>query len=159
MLAVVQRVACASVSVDGASVSAIGAGLLVLLGVARSDTGDAAAWLARKIAGLRVFPGPEGAAEQSVLERGGAVLAVSQFTLFGNCSKGRRPSFSRAAPGPEARTLYEAFCERLRDEGVTVRTGHFGAKMEVSLVNDGPYTLLVASPAAPERGILSDPGA
>ena len=155
MIAVVQRVLSASVSVDGEPVSEIGAGLLVLLGVSVSDTPDEAGWLAKKIAGLRMFRAPEGEPERSVLECGGEVLAVSQFTLLGNCRKGRRPSFTRAAPGPEAEALYEEFCARLRELGVPVGTGRFGAMMEVSLVNDGPYTLLVQSPAeSSRRGIL-----
>jgi len=156
MIAAVQRVSRASVSVDGELVSEIGEGLLVLLGVAVSDTPEDAAWLAKKIAGLRMFRAPEGQPERSVLEIGGEVLAVSQFTLLGNCRKGRRPSFTRAAPGPEAEALYEEFCARLRELGVPVGTGRFGAMMEVSLLNDGPYTLLVESPAG--RSILTRSG-
>ncbi len=156
MIAAVQRVSRASVSVDGELVSEVGEGLLVLLGVSVTDTAGDAAWLAKKIAGLRMFRAPEGQPERSVLEIGGEVLAVSQFTLLGNCRKGRRPSFTRAAPGPEAEALYEEFCARLRDLGVPVGTGRFGAMMEVSLVNDGPYTLLVESPGgSTRRGILS----
>ena len=151
MIAVVQRVSSASVSVGGEFVSEIGQGLLVLLGVSVSDTSEDAAWLAKKIAGLRMFRAPEGQPERSVLETGGEVLAVSQFTLLGNCRKGRRPSFTRAAPGPEAEALYEEFCARLLDLGATVGTGRFGAMMEVSLLNDGPYTLLVESPSGRSR--------
>ena len=155
MIAAVQRVSRASVSVDGELVSEIGAGLLVLLGVSVTDSPEDAAWLARKIAGLRMFRAPGEQPERSVLEIGGEVLAVSQFTLLGNCRKGRRPSFTRAAPGPDAEALYEEFCARLRDLGVPVGTGRFGAMMEVSLVNDGPYTLLVTSPSeSSRRGIL-----
>lgn len=162
MIAVVQRVASASVRVRGETVSGIGRGLLILLGVGRADTPDDAAWLARRIAGLRVFPAGEpgpapGARERSVLEIGGEALAVSQFTLLGNCRKGRRPSFTAAAPGPEAERLYEEFCARLRAEGLPVRTGVFGAMMEVSSVNDGPFTLVIESPAA-RRSILPAPG-
>lgn len=146
MVAVVQRVKEASVSVDGEVVGRIGAGLLVLVGVGTGDGEADAAWTARKIAGLRMFPGDAGGPERSVVEIGGACLAVSQFTLLGNCRKGRRPSFTRAARGPEAEALYDRFCERLRAEGVPVETGRFGAMMAVSLLNDGPYTLLVESP-------------
>ncbi len=149
MVAVVQRVSSASVSVEGEVVGRIGPGLLVLLGVATGDGEADAAWLARKIAGLRVFQDPSGGPERSVLETRGACLAVSQFTLLGNCRKGRRPSFTRAARGAEAEALYNRFCERLRGEGVPVATGRFGAMMEVSLVNDGPYTLLLESPGTP----------
>ena len=156
MIAVVQRVSRASVSVGGELVSEIGEGLLVLVGVSVTDTPEDAAWLAKKIAGLRMFRAPEGQPERSVLEIGGEVLAVSQFTLLGNCRKGRRPSFTRAAPGPEAEALYEEFCTRLRGLGVPVGAGRFGAMMEVSLLNDGPYTLLVGSPSdSSRRGILS----
>ena len=155
MIAVVQRVSRASVLVDGELVSEIGEGLLVLLGVSVADTLDDAAWLAKKIAGLRMFRAPEGQPERSVLEIGGEVLVVSQFTLLGNCRKGRRPSFTRAAPGPEAEALYDEFCTRLRGLGVPVGAGRFGAMMEVSLLNDGPYTLLVESPSqSSRRGIL-----
>ena len=151
MIAVVQRVSRASVSVGGELVSEIGEGLLVLLGVSVSDTPEDAAWLAKKIAGLRMFRAPEGQPERSVLEIGGEVLAVSQFTLLGNCRKGRRPSFTRAAPGPEAEALYEEFCAEFRELAVPVGTGRFGAMMEVSLLNDGPYTLLVESPSGRSR--------
>ena len=151
MIAVVQRASRASVSVGGELVSEIGPGLLVLLGVSVSDTPEDAAWLANKIAGLRMFRALEGQPERSVLETGGEVLAVSQFTLLGNCRKGRRPSFTRAAPGPAAEALYEGFCARLRELGVPVGTGRFGAMMEVSLLNDGPYTLLVESPSGRSR--------
>lgn len=156
MIAVVQRVSGASVVVESELVAEIGEGLLALLGVSVTDTPEDAAWLANKISGLRMFRAPEGQPERSVLETGGAVLAVSQFTLLGNCRKGRRPSFTRAAPGPEAEALYDEFCTRLRGLGVPVETGRFGAMMEVSLRNDGPYTLLVESPSASSRrGILS----
>lgn len=162
MIAVVQRVRSASVRVRGETVSAIGRGLLVLVGVARNDDAEAAAWLARRVAGLRVFPAedsaPEGGGgERSVAEIAGEVLAVSQFTLLANCRKGRRPSFTAAAPGPEAERLYEEFCDRLREGGLPVRTGVFGASMEVSLANDGPYTLVIESPGA-RRSILPAPG-
>lgn len=152
MRAVVQRVSSASVRVGGETVGAIGPGLLVLLGVERGDTEAAAGWLARKIAGLRLFGGRAGSPERSVRDTGGGVLAVSQFTLLGDCRRGRRPSFSRAAPGPEAERLYDGFCELLAAEGVPIATGRFGAMMEVDLVNDGPYTLLLESPPSRGRG-------
>lgn len=173
MIAVVQRVRSASVRVRGETVSGIGRGLLVLVGVARGDGAEDAAWLARRIAGLRVFPaedsGPAGSdrggndgegsgRERSVAEIAGEVLAVSQFTLLANCRKGRRPSFTAAAPGPEAERLYEEFCARLREGGLPVRTGVFGATMEVALANDGPYTLVIESPGA-RRSILPARGA
>lgn len=168
MIAVVQRVRSASVRVRGEPVAAIGRGLLVLIGVARNDGAEDAAWLAHRIAGLRVFPAEDSDAggreregserEGSVGEIAGEVLAVSQFTLLGNCRKGRRPSFSAAAPGPEAERLYREFCARLREGGLPVRTGVFGAMMEVALVNDGPYTLVIESPGA-RRSILPARGA
>lgn len=173
MIAVVQRVRSASVRVHGETVSGIGRGLLVLVGVARGDGAEDAAWLARRIAGLRVFPaedsdpggndrngndGERSGRERSVAEIAGEVLAVSQFTLLANCRKGRRPSFTAAAPGPEAERLYEEFCARLREGGLPVRTGVFGAMMEVALANDGPYTLVIESPGA-RRSILPARGA
>lgn len=151
MIAVVQRVSRASVRVSGETVGEIGPGLLVLLGVQRGDGAEAAAWMARKVAGLRMFDTGGRARERSVQEIGGSVLAVSQFTLLGDCRKGRRPSFGRAAPGPEAEGLYERFCALLRRAGLPVETGRFGAMMEVSLVNDGPYTLLLESPRGPKE--------
>ncbi len=151
MIAVVQRVSSAAVTVEGEPVGRIGRGILVLLGVEAGDAGADAAWLARKIAGLRVFRDPGGGPERSVRETGGACLVVSQFTLLGNCRKGRRPSFTRAARGPEAEGLYDRFCALLRAEGVPVATGRFGAMMEVALVNHGPYTLIVTSPMAAAR--------
>ncbi len=148
MIAVVQRVREAAVAVSGETVSRIGPGALVLLGVASGDAPADADWLARKIAGLRMFEGPS---QPSLLETGEEALVVSQFTLLGDCRKGRRPSFTRAAPGPEADVLYEEFCERLAAAGVPVRRGVFGARMDVSLRNDGPFTLLVESPAKPVK--------
>jgi D-tyrosyl-tRNA(Tyr) deacylase len=145
MLAVVQRVSRASVRVDGAVTGAIGTGLLVLLGVHQSDDEADAAWLAAKCAGLRVFPDDERRMNRSLDEAGGAMLVVSQFTLLGDCVKGRRPSFSDAAPPAEANRLYERFCAEVRALGLRVETGVFQAMMEVDLVNDGPVTLLVDS--------------
>ncbi len=147
MRVVVQRVTQAKVEVDGAVTGEIGAGLLVLLGVAKSDTAADAEFLAEKVAGLRVFSDEEGKMNRSVLEAGGAALAVSQFTLYGDCRKGRRPSFDLAAPAQQARALYEHFVAALRRAGVRVETGIFQAHMAVSLVNDGPVTLIVESPS------------
>jgi D-tyrosyl-tRNA(Tyr) deacylase len=146
MRAVVQRVGEARVEVDGAVVGEIGAGLMVLLGVAKTDTAADAEFLATKIAGLRVFSDDAGKMNRSVLEAGGAMLAVSQFTLYGDCRKGRRPSFDAAAPAEQARALYEHFVAAARREGVRVETGIFQAHMAVSLVNDGPVTLILESP-------------
>jgi D-aminoacyl-tRNA deacylase len=143
MRAVVQRVASASVLVDGHVASAIGAGLLVLVGVTHDDTIEHASSLARKIGGLRVFENGDGKMNRSVLEVAGSALVVSQFTLYGDCRKGRRPSFDAAAKPEQARPLYEALVADLRSLGVTVATGVFQAHMQVELVNDGPVTLLL----------------
>ena len=137
-----QRVAEARVVVDGRAVGSVGPGLLVLLGVARGDEAPAAARLAAKIGRLRVF-GADGRFDRSVLDVGGAALVVSQFTLLGDTRKGNRPSFTEAAPPEQAEPLYEAFCEALREAGVPVVTGVFGARMRVELVNDGPVTILL----------------
>ena len=143
MRAVVQRVTRAAVRVDGATVGAIGPGLLVLLGVARDDGPDEARRLAAKVARLRIFEDTAGRFDRSVLDSGGAVLAVSQFTLIADTAKGNRPSFSGAAPGAEAEPLYEAFCAALATEGLQVERGSFGARMEVELVNEGPVTIVL----------------
>jgi D-tyrosyl-tRNA(Tyr) deacylase len=132
--------------VAGAVAGEIGAGLLVLLGVAKSDTAPDAEFLAEKIAALRIFPDNAGKMNRSLLETGGAMLAVSQFTLYGDCRKGRRPSFDFAAPAEQARALYEHFVSAVLRQGVRVETGVFQAHMAVSLVNDGPVTLIVESP-------------
>jgi len=145
MRAVVQRVTTGSVEVDGAVVGAIGTGLLVLLGVARTDSEKDADFLARKIVNLRIFADADGKMNLSVLEAGGALLVVSQFTLYGDCRKGRRPGFDAAAPAEVARALYESFVAAARLTGVHVEAGVFQAHMAVSLVNDGPVTLLVES--------------
>ena len=137
--AVVQRVGRASVTIDGRVVGLVeGEGLLVLVGVTHADGMEHAEWLARKLAELRLLRG-----ERSVLEAAAPVLVVSQFTLYGDARKGRRPSWSAAAPGPVAEPLVEAVCSALRARGVDVRTGVFGADMSVELVNDGPVTLLL----------------
>ncbi|MBZ2197459.1 D-aminoacyl-tRNA deacylase [Occultella gossypii] len=141
MRAVLQRVSSASVSVDGAVVGQIGPGLLALVGVAVEDTVDDARRVARKIAELRILEG-----ETSVADTPGAgALVVSQFTLYGDTRKGRRPSWSAAAPGPVAEPLVEAVVADLRERGIPTATGRFGAMMSVSLVNEGPFTLLVES--------------
>ena len=129
--------------VDGEVAGAIGRGLLVLLGVAQGDTEKQAHWLADKIAGLRIFEDEAGKMNLSVEEVGGEALVVSQFTLLGDCRKGRRPSFSGAAPPEEADRLYRVFVSRLKERGLPVATGVFQAKMQVHLVNEGPVTMVV----------------
>ena len=145
MRAVVQRVSEAAVRVDGGVVGSIGPGLLVLLGVGRGDAEADADELAEKIAHLRVFPDEDGRMNRSVLEAGGAVLVVPQFTLYGDCRKGRRPSYVEAAPPEEADPLFRRFLEAVRRSGLTVAQGVFRAAMDVSLVNRGPVTLLLDS--------------
>jgi D-aminoacyl-tRNA deacylase len=140
---VVQRVARASVRVGGDDVAAIGAGLLVLLGVADGDGEEQAEQLAGKIARLRVFANEEGRFDRSLLDTGGAALVVSQFTLIADTAKGNRPSFTGAATPEQAEALYERFCTGLRELGVPVAQGVFGARMEVELVNDGPVTIVL----------------
>jgi D-tyrosyl-tRNA(Tyr) deacylase len=142
---VVQRVSQAKVEVDGEVVGSIGRGLVVLLGVAREDTESDAQWLAAKIAGVRVFEDEGGKMNLSLGELGGAVMAVSNFTLLADCRKGRRPSFDEAAGPQEAQRLYEAFVRFLGEANVRVETGRFQEKMLVSLSNDGPVTLLLDS--------------
>ncbi len=143
MRAVVQRVARAAVRVEGETVGEIGRGLLVLVGAAAGDGPADAAALADKIAGLRIFPDTEGRMNRSVVEAGGAVLVVSQFTLCGDVRRGRRPSFAAAAAPEAAEPLVDLVTERLRQAGVTCATGRFRAHMEVELCNDGPVTLVV----------------
>jgi len=145
MRAVVQRVTSSSVEVENIVVGEIGQGLLVLLGVAQDDDIGDAAYLAEKIVNLRIFTDDEGKMNRSLLETGGAMLAVSQFTLFGDTRKGRRPSFIEAAEPVKANALYEHFVERVRSLGVRVQTGIFQAMMKVSLTNDGPVTILLDS--------------
>jgi D-aminoacyl-tRNA deacylase len=145
MRAVVQRVREASVAVNRRPVARIGAGLLVLVGVGHGDDLAAVAWLAEKIAHLRIFENAEGKVDRSVLDEGGAVLLVSQFTLYADTSKGRRPSFTDAAHPQQAAPLCEDLALKLRAYGVPVATGEFGAHMEVALVNDGPVTLWLDS--------------
>jgi D-tyrosyl-tRNA(Tyr) deacylase len=145
MRAVVQRVSRASVKVDGEVVGAIDGGLLVLLGVAQDDAEADAEYLAEKISGLRIFEDAEGKMNRSVSEAGGAVLAVSQFTLYGDVKKGKRPSFDAAARPEKAVQLYEHFVSRILAAGLRCETGKFQAMMQVELVNDGPVTILMDS--------------
>jgi len=145
MRAVIQRVKKAAVRVGGETVGEIGAGLLILLGVAVDDSEADAVHLAGKIAHLRIFEDEAGKMNLSLKETGGEALVVSQFTLYGDCRKGRRPSFTGAAEPGTGEALYEKFIACMRAEGVTVRTGRFGAKMVVELENDGPVTLVVES--------------
>src|SRR5437660_3121780 len=145
MRAVVQRASRASVVIDGETVGNIGPGLVVLLGVTHDDTGTQAKWLADKVAGLRIFNDADGKMNRDLVEVGGAMLIVSQFTLYGDCKKGKRPSFIDAAPPTVAIPLYEAFINGVKALGIPVATGRFGADMKVELVNDGPVTLIVDS--------------
>ena len=145
MRAVVQRVREASVTVEGRVVGEIGPGVVVLLGVAGGDTEADLAYLCEKIANLRIFPDDAGQMNRSLLETGGALLLVSQFTLLGDTRRGRRPGFSDAAPPEEAHRLYELGAQRFRAFGLTVATGVFRADMDVRLVNQGPVTLLLDS--------------
>ena len=143
MRAVLQRVTMARVEVDGAVVGEISGGLLVLLGVTKTDTAAEAATLADKVLNLRIFADDAGKMNRSVLDTGGGLLVVSQFTLYGDCRKGRRPSFDQAAPAEQARALYEEFVALARRSGLRVETGVFQAHMAVSLLNDGPVTLIL----------------
>lgn len=145
MRAVVQRVSESSVAVDGEVTGAIGPGLLVLLGVGAGDRAADADYLVDKIAGLRIFCDDEGKMNRSVEETGGEILLISQFTLHGDCRRGRRPSFTAAARPETAIPLYERTAAGFRARGLTVATGVFGAHMQVSLVNDGPVTILIDS--------------
>ena len=146
MRAVLQRVTRASVTIGGEVVGAIERGLLVLLGVTHSDTPEQARWLAEKVAGLRIFADAEDKMNRDVADVGGSVLVVSQFTLYGNCEKGRRPSFIAAARPEQAIPLYERFVNELKAVGLPVATGQFGAMMQVELVNDGPVTITIDTP-------------
>lgn len=147
MRALVQRVSSASVQVEGRVVGAVDRGLLILLGVGKGDDEKKAAWLAEKLANLRIFSDEAGHMNRSLLDVGGGALVVSQFTLYGDARKGRRPSFTDAAPPEEANALYERFCALLADQGVArVERGIFRADMSVALVNEGPVTLMVEAP-------------
>ena len=151
MRIVIQRVTEAHVSVSGRTAGSIGTGLLILLGISRTDTAADAHYLVDKLLGLRIFPDAEGKMNRNVAESGGALLIVSQFTLYGDCRKGRRPSFDRAAPPEQAQDLYNYFVELARKGPVPVETGVFQAMMQVRLVNDGPVTILLDSPERPTR--------
>ena len=146
MRAVVQRVRSCRVVVAGDTIGQIGPGLLVLLGIRTGDTPDQVRWLADKVVRLRIFEDGHGKMNVSVAEAGGSVLVVSQFTLYGDCEKGRRPSFIDAARPETAEPLYEAFADAVRLNGVPVATGRFGADMQVELVNDGPVTFVIDAP-------------
>ena len=145
MKLVIQRVREARVTVDDGTVGSIGAGILVFIGIAKSDTADDADYLVDKILGLRIFPDDAGKMNRDVREAGGALLLVSQFTLYGDCRRGRRPSFDRAAAPHDALSLYTYFVEKARQGPVPVETGEFQASMQVHLVNDGPVTILMDS--------------
>ncbi len=148
MRAVIQRVTRARVAVEGRVVGEIGAGFLVLLGVSRTDNPDSAAYLAEKIANLRIFSDEAGKMNLSLLDIGGSALVVSQFTLYGDTRGGRRPSYIQAAPPEDASRLYEEFVRAIRALGVPVETGVFQTHMQVELVNDGPVTILIDSEKA-----------
>jgi len=145
MRAVVQRVSRAKVTVNDRISGEIGVGLLVLLGVGREDTETDATYLAEKISGLRIFEDSDGKINRSVHDVGGSVLAVSQFTLYGDVRRGKRPSFDAAAPPDRARQLYDFFVERIRAAGLRCETGRFQEMMQVELVNEGPVTILLDS--------------
>ena len=147
MRAVIQRVTEASVSVDEQVVGQIGPGLLVLLGVGPGDTEREVQWMAKKVSGLRIFQDASGRMNDSALDLNLGILVVSQFTLYGDCRKGKRPNFMGAAAPEMAEPLYESFCEALKELGISdVQRGRFGAMMSVSLCNDGPVTLILDSP-------------
>ena len=146
MRAVLQRVRSCRVIVAGETVGEIGRGLLVLLGIRTGDTADQVRWLADKVVGVRIFEDDQGKMNVSVTDAGGGILVVSQFTLYSDCQKGRRPSFIDAARPEVAEPLYEAFANAVRLHGVPVATGRFGADMQVELVNDGPVTLVLDTP-------------
>ena len=143
MRAVVQRVKRGNVTVDGQTIARIDRGFVILVGVARGDTAETAKWLAKKCAGLRVFEDNDGLMNLGLADVGGKAIVVSQFTLYGDCSRGKRPSFTDSAPGEVAEPLYGVFVEAMRSEGIEVSTGKFQAKMQVDIANDGPVTLIL----------------
>jgi len=148
MRVVIQRVRLARVEVDGQVAGAIGPGLLVLLGIAKTDSEKEAEYLVEKVLGVRIFPDKDGKMNRNVREAGGSLLVVSQFTLYGDCRRGRRPSFDLAASPQEASRLYEYFVHTARKSAVPVETGVFQASMQVHLVNEGPVTIICDSPTA-----------
>ncbi len=145
MRAVIQRVGSAQVFVDGRSTGKIGKGLLVFVGVAKGDGEEDVSYFASKLPEIRIFEDASGKFNRSLREIDGEMLVVSQFTLYGDCTKGRRPSFTEAEEPSSAKELYERLISRLREQGIPVRTGEFQAKMEVHLINDGPVTLILDS--------------
>ncbi|UFJ38998.1 D-tyrosyl-tRNA(Tyr) deacylase [Brevibacillus humidisoli] len=145
MRVVVQRASQASVEVNGETVGRIGKGLVLLVGISHDDTEQDAAFIAEKLAHLRIFEDEQGKMNRSVLETGGQILSISQFTLYGDCRKGRRPNFMSAARPEKAEPLYQQLNQKLREKGLQVETGRFGAMMQVHLTNDGPVTLIVES--------------
>src|SRR6202034_2104109 len=149
MRVVIQRVKEARVEVAGVVTGAIGLGLLVLLGIARTDSEKDADYLLEKLVHLRIFPDPDGKMNLSISEAGGSLLVVSQFTLYGDCRKGRRPSFDEAAPPEQARALYQYFIQRLKSNKITVETGVFQAEMDIHLINNGPVTFILDSKRSP----------
>ncbi|NTU53382.1 MAG: D-tyrosyl-tRNA(Tyr) deacylase [Chlorobiaceae bacterium] len=150
MKVVVQRVREASVTIAGSVYSAIGTGLLVLAGIARTDTEEDLAWMSRKLSNLRIFEDGDGRMNRSIIDVGGELLVVSQFTLYADASRGNRPGFLESAPSEIAQPLFDRFVASIRrDSGVPVQTGSFGADMQVSLINDGPVTIILESPKKP----------
>jgi D-tyrosyl-tRNA(Tyr) deacylase len=149
MRIVLQRVKSARVDVAGETAGSIGVGLVILLGVTQTDKEEHADYLADKVVKLRIFPDEARRMNRSLLEAGGSLLVVSQFTLYGDCRKGRRPSFDDAAPPEQARALYEYFIQRLKSSNIAVETGVFQAEMELHLINDGPVTFILDSKRSP----------
>ncbi len=143
MRVVLQRVTASQVVVDSETIGKIGQGLNLLVGIADTDTDAELEWMAKKCLELRIFPDDQGKFDRSVLDINGELLVISQFTLYGDCRKGRRPSFDRAAAPASAEALYDQFVEKLRQSGLRVETGKFGAMMQVSIENDGPVTLIL----------------
>ena len=143
MKAVVQRVRSGSVTIDGQVVASIERGFVILLGVGRGDTAETAAWLAKKCAALRIFEDQQHLMNLGLADVSGKVIVVSQFTLYGDATRGKRPSFTDSAPPEIAEPLYQAFVDAMRAEGIDVQTGRFQAKMMVSILNDGPVTLII----------------